>query len=79
MQGQEEFLFLHFTRTDLPERLTFPVTPASFLSNVESNFSHFTPAAHSSLLAADLAVSGHEADSLLTSNMVPMFPAFKSE
>lgn len=27
----------------------------------------------------DLSLNGHEADSLITSNMAPMFPAFKGE
>lgn len=31
------------------------------------------------LLPTDLSVIGEEADSLITSNMAPMFPAFKGE
>lgn len=51
----------------------------SEISNVsESRFgASFSLIAH--FFSVDLIDNGHEADSLLTSNMAPMFPAFKSK
>lgn len=69
---------LYFTPPGLVSASQF-FTAYSLYLTPHPNIKHVTFLLSSHFLSIDLSANGPETDSLITSNMAPMFPAFKGE